>query len=94
MNGSVPNKDSNKVDYTNAHREDQIRYFFALFDSCVAVKLYDADCDLYLLDYLKSNTHDNFNVYQLIGYAQTNNKIEITNHDAAIIEMENFIVSE
>jgi hypothetical protein len=73
-----------KIPYTNADKELQVNHFFRLFNTAIAVKLYDADCDEYLLDYLKNHTNKKFTVYSLVGYEQYNNNIVIKSHNEAI----------
>jgi hypothetical protein len=91
INGAKRYVDGVCTDYTNEDRNDHIKHFFSLFRCSGSVKLYDADCDDYLLNYLEQNTYTPFHIYSLINYTQTNNNIIVMSEEHAISEISELI---
>ena len=83
IKGCKKDENGNKVAYTLADQNQHLQYFISIFNKVKSVKLYDADCDEYLLKFLKDNTKKDFIVYSLVGYKQYNNQIIIKSQKTA-----------
>lgn len=76
---------------TNETKQNQINNFYGLMNRAKSVKIYDADCDDYLLQNLKDKTNKKFTVFKLQNYIQYNDNISLKSELAAIKEMAIFL---
>jgi hypothetical protein len=72
---------------TNETKQNQINYFYGLMNRAKSVKIYDADCDDYILQNLKDKTNKKFIVFKLQNYIQYNDNISLKSELAAIKEI-------